>query len=114
MSTDPWKHRSEHMKCKTCMWFAPKGELGRCRRHAPTMMGYPVVYPTDWCGDQKLDEKGGKLGVELETRDFAILADTLVAGNGGAKDRPVEGAWHDPMPDSSSHDSLKSTKEPKK
>jgi hypothetical protein len=31
-------------------------ELGRCRRHAPTMSGYPVVTPLDWCGDHKLDE----------------------------------------------------------
>lgn len=62
---DPWKHRSEGMKCNTCMWFAPKVsdltkapviEIGRCRRHAPSMNGYPVVYPTDWCGDHKLDE----------------------------------------------------------
>ena len=30
--------------------------LGRCRRRAPTMNGYPVVYMTDWCGDHKLDE----------------------------------------------------------
>jgi hypothetical protein len=30
--------------------------IGRCRRHAPTMNGYPVVHPTDWCGDHKLDE----------------------------------------------------------
>ena len=30
--------------------------VGRCRRHAPTMTGYPVVYETDWCGDHKLDE----------------------------------------------------------
>jgi hypothetical protein len=48
--------------------------------------------------------------MSTELQDFAILADTLVAGNGGAKDRPVEGAWHDPMPDSSSHDTLKSTR----
>lgn len=62
---DPWKHRSEGMKCKTCMWFVvkepkhvngDKGGIGRCRRHAPTMNGYPVVYETDWCGDHKLDE----------------------------------------------------------
>lgn len=61
---DPWKHRSAGMTCSTCMWFAPKaserlGErsfIGRCRRHAPTMNGYPVVYTTDWCGDHKLDE----------------------------------------------------------
>jgi len=30
--------------------------LGRCRRHAPTMNGYPAVFNTDWCGDHKLDE----------------------------------------------------------
>jgi len=59
---DPWIHRSKGMACVTCMWYNPKqsrnGEaiLGRCRRHAPTMNGYPVVFPTDWCGDHKLDE----------------------------------------------------------
>jgi hypothetical protein len=62
---DHWKHRSAGMRCKTCMWFAEKqtdahsdnqGNIGRCRRHAPTMNGYPVVYITDWCGDHKLDE----------------------------------------------------------
>jgi hypothetical protein len=65
---DPWKHRSESMKCKTCMWFVikatdsmenpvlPLPELGRCRRHSPTMNGYPAVFTHDWCGDHKLDE----------------------------------------------------------
>jgi hypothetical protein len=45
------------------MWFMqkisdnPGGlEIGRCRRHAPSMNGYPVVFVTDWCGDHKLDE----------------------------------------------------------
>jgi hypothetical protein len=64
MSTDPWKHRSSNMKCKTCMWFVPKPaervsviyDVGRCRRHAPTMSGYPVVFVNDWCGDHKIDE----------------------------------------------------------
>jgi len=53
---DPWRHRTEHMRCGTCMWFAPKegSGLGRCRRHAPTMSGYPVVFLSDWCGDHKL------------------------------------------------------------
>ena len=64
-SIDPWEHRSERMKCVTCMWFVEKktqmGRLpgrviGRCRRHAPTMGGYPVVYSGDWCGDHKVDE----------------------------------------------------------
>ena len=30
--------------------------VGRCRKHAPTMNGYPVVFMNDWCGDHKLDE----------------------------------------------------------
>lgn len=63
---DPWIHRSDHMRCRTCMWYArkdkgndpqTKNEVGRCRRHAPTMNGYPVVFPTDWCGDHKLNER---------------------------------------------------------
>lgn len=59
---DPWAHRSQAMRCKSCMWFAPKSnpgvttEIGRCRRHAPTMSGYPVVFVNDWCGDHKLNE----------------------------------------------------------
>lgn len=59
---DPWVHRSRGMRCKTCIWFVFKEsavvetEIGRCRRHAPTMGGYPVVYMTDWCGDHRLDE----------------------------------------------------------
>ena len=58
-SPDPWAHRSEKMKCASCMWYAPKGEgkIGRCRRRAPSMSGYPAVFPTDWCGDHKLNEK---------------------------------------------------------
>lgn len=64
---DPWRHRSVGMRCRTCLWFVkkePSGlvshpgqqEIGRCRRHAPTMGGYPVVYMTDWCGDHRIDE----------------------------------------------------------
>lgn len=66
MSNDPWKNRSAGMKCSTCIHFVEKesskpsrpetGYVGRCRRHAPTMTGYPVVFDTDWCGDHKLDE----------------------------------------------------------
>jgi hypothetical protein len=68
--TDNWKHRSQGMRCGSCMWFAakakqeadtaqplnPAGDLGRCRRHAPTMAGFPAVFTTDWCGDHKLNE----------------------------------------------------------
>lgn len=56
---DPWAHRSQGMRCQTCMWFVrklPNVAIGRCRRHAPTMNGYPVVFNTDWCGDHKLSE----------------------------------------------------------
>jgi hypothetical protein len=62
---DPWKHRSQGMVCNTCMFFVVKENnlpeasdrpLGRCRRHAPTMGGYPAVYANDWCGDHKIDE----------------------------------------------------------
>lgn len=57
MTEDNWKHRSEGMLCKTCMWYAEKSnKLGRCRKRAPTLNGYPAVFPTDWCGDHKLDE----------------------------------------------------------
>lgn len=62
---DPWQHRAQHMRCATCMWFAPKaGTIGRCRRHAPTMSGYPVVYVTDWCGDHKLNEEAAPAAQE--------------------------------------------------
>jgi hypothetical protein len=62
-TNDPWVHRSAGMKCSTCMYFVPKRApdtcvlpIGRCRRNAPTMKGYPVVLTSDWCGEHKLDE----------------------------------------------------------
>jgi hypothetical protein len=36
---------------------SPTYHLGRCRKHAPTINGYPVVFVNDWCGDHKMDEK---------------------------------------------------------
>ena len=62
---DNWKHRAAHMTCQTCMWFVFKDlaeentkslNLGRCRRHAPTLSGWPALFGTDWCGDHKLDQ----------------------------------------------------------
>ena len=64
---NPWKHRSTGMRCRTCMYFVEKARsdtnpenkentLGRCRRNAPTMSGWPAVFVTDWCGQMKLDE----------------------------------------------------------
>jgi len=61
MPNDPWQHRAEHMLCATCMWSVIKSStggktVGRCRRHAPTMSGYPAIFKNDWCGDHKIDE----------------------------------------------------------
>jgi hypothetical protein len=56
---DQWIHRSFGMRCWSCMFFVPKkegGSLGRCRRHAPTLGGWPAAFVNDWCGDHKLDE----------------------------------------------------------
>jgi len=58
---DNWKHKSTGMQCRTCMYFVPKAEegkiteVGRCRKHAPTLEGWPVMFLSDWCGDHKLD-----------------------------------------------------------
>lgn len=74
MAEDNWKHRGKGMRCRTCMFFVEKvneiaapaspercvapetspGTQGRCRRHAPTTVGFPVVFESDWCGDHKL------------------------------------------------------------
>ena len=65
--SDNWKHRSSGMRCGRCMFFVEKIKMeiqqiepvvlfGRCRRHAPTMNGFPAVFSTDWCGDHKLNE----------------------------------------------------------
>lgn len=85
MSNDPWKHRSAGMQCRTCMWSVmkePSGvtarpAIGRCRRHAPTMNGYPVVYESDWCGDHKLDENKILPTVE-ESKEAFIKSMSLV------------------------------------
>ena len=63
---DPWANRAVGMTCQTCIWYVekvrpdyPRGApsmIGRCRKHAPTMGGFPVVYPADWCGDHRIDE----------------------------------------------------------
>ncbi len=70
MTEDNWRHRSVNMRCVTCMYFVPKGtqltqsgsgemtgkQIGRCRRNAPTINGFPVAFDSDWCGAHKLDE----------------------------------------------------------
>ena len=63
---DMWANRTRSMRCITCMWWVEKvvekstltsamHALGRCRRHAPTLGGWPAVFGNDWCGDHKID-----------------------------------------------------------
>ncbi len=62
----PWADKTT-LACQTCQYYSAQHEeaagvdaagmlryKGRCRRHAPTLTGYPVVFPLDWCGDHKL------------------------------------------------------------
>lgn len=69
MIQDNWIHRSKGMTCGSCMYFVNY----RCRRHAPTMSGWPAVHTTDNCGDHKLDKE------EMARREMSIvrsIADT--------------------------------------
>ncbi|GGA31956.1 hypothetical protein GCM10007416_00620 [Kroppenstedtia guangzhouensis] len=51
---DNWKDLSTY-QCVTCRFYVSKEDnIGRCRRHAPKLEGFPAVYPSDWCGDHKL------------------------------------------------------------
>ena len=63
IKNDCWGNQASWV-CKTCTYFVPKpitrlcnkeSIIGRCRRHAPTMSGFPVMFLKDWCGDHKLD-----------------------------------------------------------
>lgn len=59
VTEDNWAHRGVNMRCRTCIYFVlkmPAPDFGRCRRHAPTLGGWPAVFATDWCGDHKLDK----------------------------------------------------------
>ena len=81
---DKWD-RKTNFNCASCMFFVPKwqpesyvnccGEIvknvepqkGRCRRRAPKLGGYPVVYATDWCGEHKIGSnpvRDGKVAKE--------------------------------------------------
>lgn len=51
--SDNWSEKTSEMLCKTCMFYVNF----RCRRSAPTIKGFPAVYPEDWCGEHKLDKK---------------------------------------------------------
>jgi hypothetical protein len=65
VEADNWQHRGNTMRCRTCMFYVPKKQtfvqsvdcpqIGRCRQDAPTLKGWPAVYPDDWCGAHKID-----------------------------------------------------------
>lgn len=73
MKTDPWDRKTGFC-CATCAYCAPKDDtLGRCRRHAPMMTGYPVIYlELDWCGDHKIGSNPSK-----EEQKLAVVPPTL-------------------------------------
>ena len=100
VAEDNWKNRGQAMRCATCIYYVSKvsgadgdyaplsdagaieSAIGRCRRHAPTMNGWPVMYLTDWCGDHKLDET--KLG-STERGGFGGAQSGEGAAFGGAQ-----------------------------
>lgn len=113
MPNDPWKHRSSGMRCYTCMWFVEKSRagtgVGRCRRHAPTMSGYPVVLTTDWCGDHKLNEEVVSAKSDGEPKDVALdmsnsaiierMIEALVNVPGIERLAPISVAFADEVPE---------------
>lgn len=52
---DPWRDQRTFV-CGTCRHFRAKTRpKGRCRRQAPTLQGYPVVFEFELgCGEHKL------------------------------------------------------------
>jgi hypothetical protein len=63
---DKWDRKTGFC-CETCAYYSPKDEAeGRCRRHAPTMQGYPAVWAKDdWCGDHKRGGNPSKAALEV-------------------------------------------------
>lgn len=69
LERDPWAGRKTGMLCSTCVFFVQKGTsegFGRCRRHSPTLAGFPAVFGHDWCGDHRLDEDKIKTSMPTE------------------------------------------------
>lgn len=51
--------QGDGIQCRTCLYFeieeGNERGVGRCRRHAPTLGGFPIVLQEDWCGDYEPD-----------------------------------------------------------
>jgi hypothetical protein len=68
---DRWDRVTDYC-CGSCAYFSPKAfrKEGRCRRHSPTLGGYPVVFPdTDWCGDHKIGTNPDKVPYKVLTSE---------------------------------------------
>ena len=54
MTATPIEKPKYEWTCKSCMFYKMKeGTVGRCRKNAPTVGGWPDVSDDDWCGDHK-------------------------------------------------------------
>jgi hypothetical protein len=50
---DKWLNNAT-FTCASCMYY----ESFRCKRSAPSIKGYPAVYPdSDWCGEHKISKR---------------------------------------------------------
>lgn len=70
MEEDNWSDQMT-FQCASCMFFVPKNEtsIGRCRKHSPSIDGWPVVHDSDWCGDHKLTAQANLVEFELIEED---------------------------------------------
>jgi len=78
---DRWDRKTD-FGCNSCMFYVPKKEHstsgnlaageGRCRRYAPSMKGYPVVYFDDWCGEHKRGSNPVRDSQQKEKQELSI------------------------------------------
>lgn len=79
---DNWD-RKTNFNCDSCMFYVPKleqnpdsnREMGRCRRNAPTLKGFPVVFSSDWCGEHKIGSNPVRDGKEEPQHPFQAFCD---------------------------------------
>ncbi len=45
--------------CDTCTWYHSirEDKSGQCRRYAPTINGWRIVYNDEWCGEHEVNTK---------------------------------------------------------
>lgn len=53
--TSPGRSPEPAQQCAGCFFMRPGGYAGEleCRRHAPSVDGFPAVKTTGWCGEFK-------------------------------------------------------------